>query len=114
MKFLILGLLVSTAAMACPDINGEFECRSGSQVSHKLITTTDRGYLINTDGSETEFYVDGTVQSFPNTDSVKDVQIKGSCEGEKFIIDMTATIMDGTTVVWSSPKKLDTFFKRRV
>lgn len=100
MKFLSLLLIcISSAAMACPDISGEYECNIGRKFTKKSISQTSRGFLINTDGSEMEYLTDGTVQTIPNSDSFKDVAFKSYCEGNKFIIDMTATITEGETVL---------------
>ena len=100
-SFFILVSMLSLNAFACPNLTGSFYCNSGvnSSAFDMQIENTNEGYSIITNGTEMKYHTDGRVDTIPATDSYKDVKIKASCQGEKFIIDFTASILYEGSVV---------------
>lgn len=91
--------LVSFNLMACPNLTGNFNCTSTSNSFDIQIENQTNGYSIITNGSEMNYHTDGRVDTIPSTDSYKDVAIKASCQGEKFVIDFTASILYEGSVI---------------
>lgn len=95
MRYLILfSLFISLSALACPDISGEYACLRNNQTTFRSIEVIPGGFrMIN--GIHTNDYItDGTtIQTLPDTDSMKDGKYKSHCQGNKLIVDFTATIM---------------------
>ena len=97
MKKLLLGLLFVftqvSASEECPQISGSFTCQQGSHISYKVITQTNDGYLINSDGIDFNYITDGKSYEVEATSSMKDGKVTASCNSNKFIIGFKATIL---------------------
>lgn len=98
---LIMVTLFATNAFACPMLTGNYTCHreNGSQVLNKQITNTEKGYIINTDGNEMEYFTDGKGYSIPATDSYQNAKVVSSCNGEIFNTVFTAEILYEGSVI---------------
>lgn len=107
MRYLMLiGLMVSFSAIACPDLAGEYLCKRGSASSYRSIETTADGFRISRDGNITDYVTDGvTVQNVPETDSMTDGKFTSQCESDKFVVDFTATLLYEGAVVGKQVSK---------
>lgn len=82
MKKLLLGMLVLSSqifAAECPPISGSFTCQQGSHVSYKIITQTNDGYLINSDGIDFNYITDGKTYEVEATSNMKDGKVTSTC-----------------------------------
>jgi uncharacterized protein YxjI len=60
---------------------------------------TDVGYIINADGVEQVYKIDGSITSIPDNDNLKDGKYSSVCENDKLIINFSGTLMDEGTEV---------------
>jgi hypothetical protein len=94
MKFLLsLTVLFSVSAFACPDIAGQYTCKSGTMFSSREITQIDNGFHIKFNGKEQDYPVDGTISTLPDNDSMKDAKYTSVCDGGNFVVKFTAALM---------------------
>lgn len=80
-------------SLSCPKMEGIYECKAGSRVSLKEIVATKEGFIINSDGSEREYFIDDQFREIIATDSYKDAFYKSRCHNESFIVDFKATLL---------------------
>jgi hypothetical protein len=114
MKFLFL-VLVSFNAFACPDLTGDFFCESGEEKSVRRIETHTNGYTIHTDGNEGFFSNDGKIRELPSNDTMTDGKVSGKCEGEKFIVNFSATVLyEGEDIAKQKSETLYTIVGERL
>ncbi len=98
-SLLISGLISGSAYAACPDLSGNYICKSGSHISQKSIEMTDKGYIFNSDGVEFEYLTDGVTYDVPANENQKDGKVKSYCQDDKFIVDFTTNVLyDGTVI----------------
>ena len=96
MKKLLLGIFILSSqlfAVECPPISGSFTCQQGSHVSYKIITQTNDGYLINSDGIDFNYITDGKTYEVEATSNMKDGKVTSTCTSNKFIVGFKATIL---------------------
>lgn len=98
--FFSLELLASSALKVdCPEMEGVYECRAGSRYTLKTITPTLGGFLIDSDGIETEYFFDNIVRDVPSNENMQDGKVAARCEKGAFIIDFNASILyDGSVI----------------
>jgi hypothetical protein len=100
MKCLILALaIMSSAAFACPNLTGNFNCKLGSRVFDIQIENNEKGYHFITAGVEMDYITDGQGYEIPSTENYKDAIVKSSCEGNAFIVNFTASILYEGSVI---------------
>jgi homoaconitase/3-isopropylmalate dehydratase large subunit len=97
--FLGMMVLFSTAANACPNLNGNFTCQKGSTVFNLAIEGTSRSYIINRDGNEFEYMLDGKSHDVPSTDSYQDAKVVSTCEDDKLVVGFEANILYEGSVI---------------
>lgn len=107
MRYLMLiGLMVSFSAIACPDLAGEYLCKRGSASSYRSIEATEDGFRITRDGNITDYVTDGvTVQDVPQTDSMTDGKYTSKCEDNSFIVNFNATLLYEGVVIGKQVSK---------
>lgn len=109
---LILSSLVfSSVALACPDISGEFSCKSKKNSTSVIIEAIQNGFTINTDGNVADFIADGKTYDLPSTDSMTDAKKISSCKDDKFIIDFNATLLYEGAVIGKEVLKAAYYFE---
>lgn len=98
-SLLMVAVLFSSAAFACPDISGVYTCKYNYNISNKEIVKTQSGFVINSDGNPMEYFADGKFYEVPATDSYTDAKVKSSCTENEMIVDFNASILyDGTII----------------
>lgn len=95
MKYFLSAFLafLSLQVLACPNMDGFYECRAGSRVSLKEVVSTASGFLIISDGAEREYFIDDQFREIPATNSYKDAFYKSRCTSDAFIVDFKATLL---------------------
>lgn len=95
MKYFLTAFLafLSLQVLACPNMDGFYECRAGSRVSLKEVVSTASGFLIISDGAEREYFIDDQFREIPSTNSYKDAFYKSRCTNDSFIVDFKATLL---------------------
>lgn len=115
MKFIVLGLLLSTAAMACPQLSGNWQvCRSTTGATqgseHLSLTQLDRNgitvYQLSQSSSEQDRHwsgqiiADGRLRYFHHSNDMSDdhTELTAYCEGDT-LIKKRLVIEDGWEIL---------------
>lgn len=99
MKAAILFFILSSTAFACPNLTGSYTCKKGSNVFTLQVETTAQSYIMNRDGAEMEYVVDGKIYDVPSTDSYKDAKVNSTCEDNKLVVGFEANILYEGSVI---------------
>ena len=92
-------LAFSSTAFACPNLTGNYTCKKGSHVFTLQVETTAGSYIMNRDGAEMEYVVDGKIYDVPSTENYKDAKMTSVCEDNKLVVGFEADILYQGSVI---------------